>query len=181
MFQLAYQEQTRKFENNVNPSKVVDQTNVDLDEYLIQVAQKLEKLEKQNLVNADSNLQFDSNFGLLQYVYLPSNSDHFSGTIANFGGSGSGGSGDTGGPNAASSSNVDQEASGKIYEPKVRLMHSYFLSTMINFRSSWHFLFDLVILCMSIAFWFGGMNNLVKQGYIENYHTAWRIDINKWF
>ena len=56
MFQLAYQEQTRKFENNVNPSKVVDQTNVDLDEYLIQVTQKLEKLEKQNLVNADSNL-----------------------------------------------------------------------------------------------------------------------------
>jgi len=64
-------------------------------------------LEKQNIMSGDSDLQFDSNFGLLQFVYLPT--AHESSPITAF--AGSGGSGEADGEMSAS----------KPYEAKVRL------------------------------------------------------------
>ena len=52
MFQMAFQEQTRKFESGQGNQGAYQ--NVDLDEYLVKVSKKLESLEKQNLIYADS-------------------------------------------------------------------------------------------------------------------------------
>ena len=65
-------------------------------------------LEKKEIINADSNLQFDSNFGLLQFVYLPSGTEENSKVIANFSG-GSGGSGEANG-------DKEENKSKKLYE-----------------------------------------------------------------
>ena len=59
--------------------------------------------------------------------------------------------------------------------------HSYFLATMLNFRSLGHVVFDVVMLLTAIAFFFGGMNNLYRKGYITNYHQRWTIELDNWF
>ena len=164
LFQLSFKDQTSRFENNSFKSGEPQQSNVDLDEYLIKVTRKLEMLEKQNIMSADSELQFDSNFGLLQYVYLPSAQE--SNPIAAFaGGSGGSGEADTG------------MSVGKPYEAKVRLQHSYFLATMLNMRSLGHFVFDITCLMLSITLFFGAMNILVSKGQIANFHDSWKIDL----
>ena len=53
--------------------EIEEKMSHDLDENLIKVAKKLEALEKQSLLEADADMAFDQNFGLLQYVYMPSN------------------------------------------------------------------------------------------------------------
>lgn len=73
MFQQAFQDQTRRFEMNKGNAHLKDVNDIDLDEYLHSVANKLEMLEKRDLLNAEGNFEFDSNFGLLQLVYLPNN------------------------------------------------------------------------------------------------------------
>jgi len=98
-------------------------------------------------------------------VFLPTSATH---DIAGSGGSGG----------EADSQNIDVN---KPYEGKVRLQHSYFLATMLNFRSLPHFIFDCVILCLSMMFFFGGMNILVSKGQIENYHQKWRFNLEEWF
>lgn len=75
LFQLAYQEQTRNFERTTGKNGSIgaeDKMSNDLDDNLMKVAKKLEGLEKQSLLEADADMQFDHNFGLLQYVYMPS-------------------------------------------------------------------------------------------------------------
>ena len=60
---------------------------MDLDEYLVKVSRKLESLEKQNLLYADStDLQFDNDFGLLSMVYLPAATDMAAGPSGGSGG-----------------------------------------------------------------------------------------------
>lgn len=71
----------------------LERINDELDQLLINSGRKLEMLEKKEIINADSNIHFDANFGLLQFVYLPSGTDESSKVIANFSG-GSGGSGE---------------------------------------------------------------------------------------
>lgn len=62
------------------------------------------------------------------------------------------------------------EQKAKHYKAKVRLHHDYFLATMLNFRSTQHFCFDIVLVITAMAFFFGAMNNLYRKGLIENYH-----------
>ena len=169
MFQQAYMEQTRKFENAQQNQKGADQKNIDLDEYIIQVSKKLEHLEKKNLMNADSNLQFDSNFGLLQFVYLPQSVGETP-AIASFGGSGTSG--------AADGDLEDSSAAKKGYTPKVLLQHSYFLATMLNLRSLAHFIFDVAALVLALILFLGGLDILVDKGYMDDYHQKWRINLN---
>lgn len=61
----------------------------------------------------------------------------------------------------------------KLKQPKVRLQHSYYYATIINFRSLPHFAFDMVLLFLATTFFFGGMSNLVAKGRMENYHQKW--------
>lgn len=87
MFQKSYQEQTRKFESK-DPQRDKFEA-IDLDEYLLKVSKKLESLEKQNMRNADSSdLQYDNNFGLLNFVYLPGGNENTGGAHGSMGGSG---------------------------------------------------------------------------------------------
>ena len=60
-----------------------------MDEYLVKVSKKLESLEKQNMRNADSSdLQYDNNFGLLNFVYLPGSTENTAAPGGSMGGSG---------------------------------------------------------------------------------------------
>ena len=55
----------------------------------MKVSKKLESLERQNMRNADSSdLQYDNNFGLLNFVYLPGAGDNLNVAGGSMGGSG---------------------------------------------------------------------------------------------
>ena len=103
----------------------------------------MEILEKQTL-NSD---EFDSNFGLLSFVYLPSSSQD----------------------------NELGASSSQGYQAKVRLQHSYFLATILNFRGTMHFSFDVCLIIASLLFFFGAMTLLVNKGQVSNYHQGWVI------
>ena len=55
-------------------------------------------------------------------------------------------------------------------QPKLRLQHSYYYATIINFRSLAHFIFDMCLLFAATTFFYGGMSTLVAKGQIQNYH-----------
>lgn len=48
-----------------------DITQMNLDSKISEITKKLNAIEKRDLINADGDYEFDSNFGLLQLVYLP--------------------------------------------------------------------------------------------------------------
>ena len=136
---------------------------VDLDEYLVRVSKKLESLEKQNVLNADSSdSQYDNNFGLLNFVYLPGGNDNEN-TV--------GGGGDSGGSG-------DSDVSPKNYVAKLRMQHSYFLSTILNFRSTAHFCCDICLILTSMVFFFGALSTMVQKGRLDNYHVIYQPEDN---
>ena len=170
-FERLYRDQTTRFEESKAGQKRdggPNKPSVDLDAYLNKVSKKLESLEKQNLLNADStDQQYGANFGLLSHVYLPATSNN---PYSISGGSGS----------ADNELGSSQTISNQ-YEPKVRLQHSYFLATMLNFRSTPHFCCDVCMLLAAITFFFGGMQVLREKGKLGNYHEPWVVDGEYWY
>ena len=115
--------------------------------------------------NDSSDRHFDSHFGLLQHIYLPSTEAKEN--IQMY--SASGGSGGQGDNEAAAQF---QQQFDK-YEPKVRMYHSYFLATILNFRSMGHACCDACLIIISLLFFFGGMSALVEKQVIGDYHVTW--------
>ena len=176
MFQLAYREQTTLFERHLQNRHMLDNAatdfytqifqKIDLDEDLNQVTKKLEFLEKQNLIEGDSaDRHFDSHFGLLQHVYMPTSDSKDNMPISYSVSGGSGGMGD----DEVQVKNIEK------YEPRVRMYHSYFLATLLNFRSMGHIVCDFCLVILTMIFFFGGMSALVNKNVIEDYHKTWAI------
>ena len=68
----------------------------------------------------------------------------------------------------------------KALEPKIRLQHDYFLATMLNFRSTAHFVFDTVMLILSIILFLASLDILVSKKQMENYHALWQnLDLRR--
>ena len=59
------------------------------------------------------------------------------------------------------------------YEPKVRMYHSYFLATILNFRSLGHIICDACLIILSLILFFGGMSALAEKNIIGDYHSPW--------
>ena len=133
------------------------------------VSNKLEEIEKQVNGGPQGELTFDTNAGLLQFIYMPSTGTGDNNAIS-FGGSGE-----------AQPDNENGNIANAL-EPKLRLQHSYFLATMTNFRSTSHFIFDTVMFIMSVMFLLASLDILVNKGQMESYHSLWQnLDMNKLF
>ena len=53
------------------------------------------------------------------------------------------------------------------------MMHSYYLDTVTNIRSTTKCCFDICMVLLICCFFMGGLSALREKNYISNYHESW--------